>query len=282
MPQAARALKRVFLTLLPLPARLALSRHFPNLRKSMPEGLSFVYHHYLGDVSVNIDTRYKVERIMWANAYERPLIALLKRIAKPDWIALDVGANVGAVTLALARLLGTSGHVHSFEPGPPNLQRLRANLSLNPALLPRVTVHAAGVSDSPGELRWQEEDGNPGNALLGTHGTHTVPVLRLDDFVMQQKLTRIDFIKVDVEGMELNVFRGGLQSLQRHQPVLYFETLARFRSEHEGKNLSLIAQMLTESAGYNLYRLTRDGALLPVNGHNFADYTVAVARESKN
>ncbi len=245
----------------------------------MPEGLEFIYDHYLGDVRVNISTRFKVERIMWSDAFEPALIHLLKRTAKPDWIALDVGANVGAVTLALARFTSPTGRVYAFEPGPPNLVRLRANLALNPSLAANITVHATGVGEAPGELRWQEEAGNPGNAMLGADGTHAVPVITLDSFIAKENLPRLDFIKVDVEGMELSVFRGAQQSLKKFRPVIYFETLGRFGDEHGNKNFALIEQLLVGECGYKLHRLDRSGRLHPVIGSAFADYTVAVPAE---
>ena len=279
MAQTARAIKRGLLYLLPAYLRLRTAHRWPNLRKSMPEGLEFIYDRYLGDIRVNINTRFKVERIMWSDAFEPALIHLLERTARPDWVMLDVGANVGAVTLALARFTSPSGTVHAFEPGPPNLLRLRANLALNPALAARVTVHAAGVGETPGELRWQEEAGNPGNAMLGADGTHAVPVITLDDFAAKQGLTRLDFIKVDVEGMELNVFRGAQQTLKKLRPVIYFETLSRFDGEHGNKNFTMIEQLLAGECGYKLHRLDRNGDLHPVTGSAFADYTVAVPVE---
>ena len=281
MAQTARAIKRGLLYLLPPGLRLSTANRWPNLRKSMPEGLEFVYDRYLGDVRVNINTRFKVERIMWSDAFEPALIHLLKRTARPDWVAFDVGANVGAVSLALARFSGPAGRVHAFEPGPPNLVRLRANLAINPALAANITVHEAGVGDAPGELRWQEEAGNPGNAMLGADGTHAVPVITLDDFSAKQGLSRLDFIKVDVEGMELNVFRGAQQTLNKFRPVIYFETLSRFGDEHGSKNFGLIEQLLTGSCRYKLYSLERNGGLHPVSGSAFADYTVAVPAEQK-
>ena len=276
MAQTARAIKRGLLYLLPSKLRQGTVNRWPNLRKSMPEGLEFVYDRYLGDVRVNINTRFKVERIMWSDGFEPALIRLLERSARSDWVTLDVGANVGAVTLALARFTSPGGIVHAFEPGPPNLQRLRANLALNPTLATCVTVHEAGVGETAGELRWQEEAGNPGNAMLGTDGSHTVPVITLDDFAARQRLTRLDFIKVDVEGMELSVFRGARQTLRRLRPVIYFETLSRFGDEHGSKNFAMIEQLLTGECEYRLHRLDRDGGLHPVNGSAFADYTVAV------
>jgi FkbM family methyltransferase len=279
MAQTARAIKRALLCLLPPGLRLRTAQRWPNLRKSMPEGLEFVYDHYLGDVRVNINTRYKVERIMWSDAFEPALIHLLRRTAKSNWVAFDVGANVGAVSLAFARYIGPAAQIHAFEPGPPNLLRLRANLALNPTLAATITVHAAGIGETPGELRWQEEDGNPGNAMLGASGTHAVPVFTLDDFAAKQALTRLDFIKVDVEGMELSVFRGAQQTLKKFRPVLYFETLGRFSDEHGSKNFDLIAQLLTGECRYKLYSLDRQGGLHPVSGSAFADYTVAVPAE---
>jgi hypothetical protein len=125
MPQTARAFKRGLLYLLPPGLRRRAADCWPNLRKSMPEGRECVYDRYLGDVRVNINTRYKVERLMWSDAFEPALIQLIKREARPDWVALDVGANVGAVTLAFARFTSLTGVVHAFEPGLFNLQRLR-------------------------------------------------------------------------------------------------------------------------------------------------------------
>ncbi len=245
----------------------------------MPEGLELVFDGYLGDVRVNINTRFKVERIMWSNAFEPALIQLIKHEARPDWVALDIGANVGAVTLALARFTAPTGIVHAFEPGPPNVQRLQANLALNPGLAAQVTVHPAGVGEAPGQLRWQEEDGNPGNAMLGAHGTHAVPVITLDDFTVQQGLSRLDFIKVDVEGMELSVFRGARCTLRQFRPTIYFETLDRYGDEHGGNNFALLEQFLTGECQYRLYRLDREGRLHRVAGSGFADYTVAVPAE---
>jgi len=279
MAQTARAIKRGLLCLLPPGLRRRVADSCPNLRKSMPEGLELVFDHYLGDVRVNINTRFKVERIMWSDAFEPALIRLIQREVHPDWVALDVGANVGAVTLALARFTSPAGRVHAFEPGPPNLQRLRANLALNPSLAEHVTVHPAGVGEAPGELRWQEEAGNPGNAMLDADGTHPVPVITLDDFATQHDLPRLDFIKVDVEGMELNVFRGARRSLQQFRPMNYFETLSPYRDAHGSRNFALIEQLLTGECQYRLHRLDRDGRLHPVNGYNFADYTVAVPAE---
>ena len=202
MAQVSRAIKQAFLQACPPRLRSGLLNSYPNLRKAAPKGLCFVYPDYYSGIAVNIDTRYKVERIMWSGRYEPPLCAFLESRDTAGWVCLDIGANVGAIALVLAKRCGPHGRVYAFEPGPPNLARLRENLKLNPELAARCEVIAAGVGDCPGELWWAEEKGNPGNALLTSAGTDRVRVLTVDDFVRECSVNRIDLIKIDVEGME--------------------------------------------------------------------------------
>jgi FkbM family methyltransferase len=275
MAQVGRAIKRTLLQILPAPASASLLRRFPNLRKAAPAGNAFVFENYCGDIRVNIDTRYKVERIMWSGTYEPRLTEYLQTQNLAGWMCLDIGANVGAISLLLAKLCGPQGRVFAFEPGPPNLARLRNNLALNPDLESRTEVVAQGMGQSPGELWWAEESGNPGNAVLGQEGSHRVPVNTIDNFVRDRKLAAVDFIKIDVEGMELDVMQGGNETLSRFRPMLYFETLARYGNAHAGNNFRLIEEFLT-GRGYGLFRIARRGNLEPATERSLDDYTVAV------
>ena len=279
MAQVSRALRTSLLLLCPPRLRLRLLAARPNLRKAAPKGMKLVFPHYLGDLAINVDTTYKVERIMWTGEYEAPLLRLLRTHKTEGWVCLDVGANVGAVALALAKFAGVEGKVYAFEPGPPNLLRLRANFALNPALEARVRIVPVGVGQSPAELWWAEEAGNPGNALLGGEGSHRIPVITLDDFARDEALDRADFIKIDVEGMELQVMRGAAGLLRRFQPVLYFETLSRYVETARGAAFSDFKTLLVDELGYHLYRLGRSGELIPLGGGGHGGYTVAVHPE---
>ena len=116
--------------------------------------------------------------------------------------------------LLMAKLVGPAGRVLAVEPGPPYVERLRANLALNASLSDRVAVHNVGLSDAPGMLHWRPDPNNPFNAgLSAAHpdsvpGEVAVPVTTLDALVASRELDRLDFIKIDVEGMELEVMRG--------------------------------------------------------------------------
>lgn len=240
--------------------------------------MHFVFREYLGDVSVNIDTRFKVERIMWTGVYEPPLIRLLQSQNTSGWICFDVGANVGALTLALAKLTGTDGKVYAFEPGPPNLRRLRDNLDLNPELSRRVEMIAAGVGRTPGELYWAEEKDNPGNALLGKTGTHQSKIITLDDFVRERAISKLDFVKIDVEGMELEVMNGAAETLRRFRPVLYFETLPRYTETGAGATFADLHNFLVKELAYTLHRIDSQGRLHLQDARHHGGYTVAIYR----
>ena len=276
MAQVSRALRKSFLLLCPTRLRMHLLNAHPNLRKAAPAGMKFVYFHYLGSLAVNIDTKYKVERIMWTGIYEAPLVRWLEGLQTKGWTCFDVGANVGAITLVLGRLVGNEGKVYAFEPGLPNLSRLKHNFQLNPELMPRVHIVPVGVGETAGELWWSEEKANPGNALLSSTGTQRTYVISLDDFVKKQFISRVDFIKIDVEGMELDVMRGAAQLLRTSRPAIYFETLDRYLRAGGGAVFADFKRLLVGELGYGLFKLNSSGKLSPLTDNGNTGYTVAV------
>lgn len=256
----------------------ALLQKYPNLRKAAPHGKSFIFEGYCSDISVNIDTRFKVERIMWSGIYEPRLLEFLASRDTKGWVCIDIGANVGAISLLLAKLVGPGGKVFAIEPGPPNVARLHANFELNPELATRTEIAACGMGRTRGELWWAEEKDNPGNAMLAQEGSHRIPVDTLDNFVREHGLDNLDFIKIDVEGMELDVMQGGKETLLRFRPMLYFETLARYGDVHSGSNFQLIESFLTGECGYELFRISHHRELERVSERSMDDYTVAIHR----
>jgi FkbM family methyltransferase len=276
MAQISRAIKTAFLRLCPPRVRGRLLENFPNLRKAAPIGTSSVFNNYHSGITVNIDTRYKVERIMWSGLYEPPLMRYLDTLPMTGWTCIDVGANVGAVALVLAKKVGATGKVFAFEPGPPTVKRLVRNFALNPELAAVTELIPHGLGKTPGELWWTEEKGNPGNALLDSTGSQRVIVETLDGYLRQRAVERVDFLKIDVEGMEFEVAKGATESLHRFHPIIYYETLSRYSSAGTRDNFGTIDSFLVRECGYTLHRIMRDGTLSPVSKSGQADYTVAI------
>jgi FkbM family methyltransferase len=152
-------------------------------------------------------------------------VALFERIVRPGQTVLDVGANIGAHTVPLARLAGAGGRVLAFEPQRIPYYCLCANVVLNN--LSRVACYQAAVGAAGGSVRVPEldftrENNFGGVGLLRDYPglpCSTVPVVRVDDL----QLPACHFLKVDVEGMERQALEGAADTIRRHRPLLYVE-----------------------------------------------------------
>lgn len=153
-----------------------------------------------------------------------PELALLARLVRPGDIIVDVGANFGVYSLVLASRLGGRGRVYAFEPGEAALAQLRDNCRRNPKL--PVEIFPVALSHAEGDVELFHVGGAPTTFSLGSGGTQeaeTVHVTTLDSWAEQSQLAGWDILKIDVEGHEPSVFRGGACSLAMFKPLVMFE-----------------------------------------------------------
>jgi FkbM family methyltransferase len=168
---------------------------------------------------------------------------------------IDVGANVGVVTLLLADKVQ---HALLFEPNPIAAARARANLELNGL---GFEVHELAVSDTTGTVEFEDEGGvsSCNRTVVGfstSAPTRTVPCMQLDRFLEDHPLPYpIGAVKIDVEGHENSALRGMMECLRRHRPrLVMFEYLQR-------TNLRETIGLF-EAAGYTVLQLTPRGAVI--------------------
>lgn len=141
-------------------------------------------------------------------AFERLTRELLFRTLPRGGVLVDVGAHVGMITLHAARHVGLSGHVHAVEPTPANGEALAANLELN--ALENVTVHRCAAGRADGSAVLHEMGLSYLNSLVAANpysnetAADGVPVRPLDELIEG----RVDALKIDVEGAELDVLAG--------------------------------------------------------------------------
>lgn len=157
---------------------------------------------------------------------------------------VEVGANIGAHTIYLAKLVGSAGTALAFEPQRPMFLLLCANLALNEQFHARA-YHAA-MGSASGSIRVPVLDvraaQNFGALSLGSaERGDEVPVVPLDSLA----LSALHLLKIDVEGMEHEVLRGAAETIARHRPTLYVENDRRDRS---GRLITTI-----EEFGYDAY-----------------------------
>jgi FkbM family methyltransferase len=160
---------------------------------------------------------------MWAGAYERELVLLMKRTLKAGMTVLDVGANVGYFSAVASGLVGNMGQVHAFEPLAQNLSRLRKNLSA----FRWAYSYPYAVGDATGTAVIHFNESEAGWASLLTSNDlerrAEVDVIRLDDWVNDHAINRIDFVKMDIEGGEYHALQGAQKVLSRFRPVIVAE-----------------------------------------------------------
>jgi FkbM family methyltransferase len=220
---------KLFLNISPNWVLLTLPYKFPSLLKFIPKNRKFISNYYLTNLKVNIDTYYRVERQLLLRIYEKDSSYIFKKFIKKGDFCLDIGANIGALSLLMCKLVEPTGKVYSFEPGPKNFSRLLENIKLNPSFLGITQLIQAGVSDKPGKLYWEEESHNPGNARLVKKGNIEVPVITIDHFFSNNPLEKLNFVKIDVETMEHEVLSGGINTWKKYKPILSFESQVEFR-----------------------------------------------------
>ncbi len=170
-----------------------------------------------------------------------------RQLLKPGDIVVEAGANIGAHTLGLARIVGPAGQVHAFEPQRRIFQILCANLALNN--IANVHIRQQGLGDSANTMWVSPPDfaaeANFGGVSLGLSGRDPVEIVTLDSLGLQ----RLDLVKIDVEGMEEKVIRGGIDTIQRLRPKLYIENDKG--GEEIERSASLIRAM--RELGYRLW-----------------------------
>jgi len=156
--------------------------------------------------------------------FSDPALDHLFGLCHSDSVIVDVGANIGYTVLRMAAL-ARSGRVFAFEPDPGCRGRLKQNLSLNN--LDNITLFpfAAGEKKKRSHLESRLASNQGMNRVVAGRKEETEPiqVVRLDKIKELQKLSRLDLIKIDVEGYELKVLVGAEALLRKYQPTLYVE-----------------------------------------------------------
>jgi FkbM family methyltransferase len=159
---------------------------------------------------------------------DRKVTWICSRLIRPGDTVMDVGANIGIVTVCMANLVGDSGHVHSFEPNPWLIQLLRQVIQRNQ--LHTVKLHPIAVGSQHGQLKLRVPTSNAGAASLVRNEDMpdckvvTVPVRPLSAIVAQESIRSVRLIKIDVEGYEMEVFRGARELFQSVRPdAILFE-----------------------------------------------------------
>lgn len=149
--------------------------------------------------------------------------AFLAQICKPNDIVVEVGANIGTHTVMMAKKVGFGGKVFAFEPQRIVYQTLCANIALNS--IKNVYAYNMAVGAKEGHVYIPSMDYESTNNFGGVSVKENIQgekiqLVNLDDFL---EIDLCKLIKIDVEGMEIDVLKGAVNIISRHSPILYLE-----------------------------------------------------------
>mgnify|MGYP000860334556 FL=1 len=177
---------------------------------------------------VFIDLRIATARGLLANPRSQSGEAeVMRRFINEGDVVFDIGAHFGVYSVLMSSIVGDRGHVFAFEPNPQMLPSIQKTVGLRP----NIDLFECGLSDSEGELvLYVPEDASMASFSNWTEGiggnvhTEKCRLMTIDGLLEKKKIRPPAFIKCDVEGAELSVFKGARKLIDREEaPVILFE-----------------------------------------------------------
>jgi FkbM family methyltransferase len=182
-------------------------------------------------------------------------------------VVFDVGANKGIFTALMSNLVGRDGSVHAFEPSPDTCTLLRATLADRARNASNVMVNASAVGAADGFAVLYTPRQDHGQASLRTHATGSwagdaavrsaeVPVLALDTYMATHAPSRVDVVKMDVEGAELPALRGFTAGLGSLHPVIVCELCGAWTRAFHYEPSAVVDEL--RAVGYDTFFLVAE------------------------
>jgi len=203
----------------------------------------------------------QIDKDYWLGTYEPELQAALRELIQPGAVIYDVGANIGYVSLLLAKAAGETGHVYAFEALPENAERWRKNVELN-GMNPRLSLFAGAVTQAAGPVRFLVHASAGMGKAAGSAGRDdkyqsevTVDGISLDEFIYGQGNPPPQAVKMDIEGGEVLALPGMRRVLAEARPLMLLEL--------HGSESSRVAWETLTAAGYKIRWMRRGYPVVP-------------------
>lgn len=218
------------------------------------------------EMKVNKGDRFVSLDLLINGVYEKFETDLVKKEVKNGMNVIDAGANIGYFTLLLAKNVGPSGKVFAFEPDPDNFSILKENVEMNG--FDNVVLVNKALSDSVGTTKLFLSKTNKGaHSILNFNKSKVsieVETTTIDEYFKKSK-TKIDFIKMDVEGAEGKVFTGMRRFLKNNRSLKLLTEFSVIGLKSSGiEPESYLESLSTE--GFEVFNIEdQNGILMPVD-----------------
>jgi FkbM family methyltransferase len=238
---------------------LLLAHRFPRLFPEIPRPVQlFLGQWWLAEGS-------SLDNTILAGIFEGPESLFVRNLLKPGAVVLDIGAHHGYYTLIASKCVGHAGRVIAFEPSPRERIRLQKHVRLNSCRNVRIEPLALGAANAEMDLFLVDGTQDWCNSLKppavdARTSQVRVRVRSLDDFMADANLPGVDFLKLDIEGAELEALKGARKLLTSgNRPVLMVE-VENERTKPWGYDACEIVRHL-DRMGYQWFELDAAGGL---------------------
>jgi FkbM family methyltransferase len=210
-------------------------------------------------IKYDVDLSKLIDVEIFLGGWEKSAIAFFKKSLKDEDIVIEVGANIGAHSLLIGKLIGKKGRLIAIEPTEYALRKLNRNISLNEDIS-NITVIDKIISDD--EYKGKDIF----NSDWSTKSTQSPCSIEfysstVDKVVEECLLQKVDMLKVDVDGYDFRVLKGAKKTIERFKPIIFVE-LCQYTLNEKGASISGIFSYLN-SFGYKCF--TESGAIIDVD-----------------
>lgn len=179
---------------------------------------------------------------------------LLRKELKDGMVCIDMGSNIGYYAILESKLVGNSGKVIGFEPAPMNFIYLNHNVAANK--LSNIETYNTAIGDTDGYVNFLIREQSNSCRVVFSQATNQldgiatikVPVKTLDTFIQERQITKVDFIRMDLDGYEYKAYQGMINTIKRFKPALMMEIHPEFMGQD--KTLQLLKNL--QNDGYEI------------------------------
>lgn len=213
---------------------------------------------------------WKLEMLLYK--FEKETVSVFKQIVKPGMTVLDIGGHIGYYTRFFSKLVGSNGMVYVFEPTKINFSLLQSNTKQ----LNNVKLVNKAVGESNGQISFYQTFSNTGSHSLLEPGVKSEKILvdcvTLDQFILDNNITNVDVIKIDVEGAEPLVLKGAEELIKKSKNIAIIMELIHDNLVKSGYTPETYFQYL-QNLGLNIYSILDNGKieLFDIKNYNWAD-----------
>jgi FkbM family methyltransferase len=218
--------------------------------------IAFKFYYVLnktGFFTINVfDQAFIKLYFMYKRNIESDNLDFLKSYIKKNITVIDVGANIGYFTIEISKYLDSSSRVIAIEPSPTNFSRMQKVVK-EKKLAPRISLVLAGLSEASGWGSLEIDPSNPANHKISEeqNAAKSVELQTLDGIT--ENLHNVALVKIDVQGYELTVLKGGKRLLREQSPALLIEI--------DNRTNTNLAEKIWDYLEANNYRMFRTNDL---------------------